>query len=111
VKKIGDVAARHRAVQRFGFADLPRDLEVDRVEALGDRLGDLPLLELLGVELHALALDLLLVAVRGEQRELARQQVVTRVAVGDLHDFAAPSEVVHVLSENDFHSYTSDEAR
>src|SRR4029079_18745587 len=59
------------------------------------------------VELRALALDLLLVAVGRDQRELARQQIVARVAVGDLHHFAAAAQVVHVLSQNHFHDRPS----
>ena len=50
-----------------------------------------------------LALDLLLVVLGHQQRQLARQQVVARVAVGDLDDVAAAAEVVDVLSQNDFH--------
>ena len=69
------------------------------------RLGDLLLLGFLRLELPALALDLLPVAVGDEQRQLARQQVVARVAVGDLHDLAAAAEIVDVLSQNDFHRY------
>ena len=57
------------------------------------------------VELHALALDLLQVARRREQRQLARQQIVARVAVGDLHHFAALPDVLDVISQNDFHKY------
>ena len=37
------------------------------------------------------------------QRQLARQQVVARVAVGHLHDFAAVPDVLDVVSKNDFH--------
>ena len=43
------------------------------------------------------------VARRRRQRQLARQQVVARVAVGDLHDVAAPAEVLDVITKNDFH--------
>ena len=71
--------------------------------AIGHASRGLPLLGFLGVELGALALDLLLVAVGRQQRELARQQVVARVAVGDLDDLAAASEIVDVFSQNDFH--------
>ena len=44
-----------------------------------------------------------LLPVGHQQRQLARQQVVARVAVGDLHDLAAAAEVLDVLSKNDFH--------
>ena len=66
-------------------------------------LGAPLLFRFLGVELHALALDLLQVAGRREERQLARQQIVARVAVGDLHDFAALPDVLDVISKNDFH--------
>src|SRR5215470_4166673 len=56
------------------------------------RLHDLPL-----------ALDVFLVAFGCRQRELARQQVVARIAVRDLHDLATPPQFLHVVSENDFH--------
>ena len=59
------------------------------------------------VELHALARNLLQVARRGDQRQLARQQIVARVAGGDLHHFAALADVFDVISQNDFHNYLS----
>ena len=62
---------------------------------------------LLGLELAALALDVLPVADRDEQRQLARQQIVARVAVGDFHDLATPAEIVHVFSQNHFHDSSS----
>ena len=102
-QRLGDVRRRDRAEQRLGLADLARDHDLDAGHAVGERLGDLLLLGLLGLELRALALDLLLVALGREQRQLARQQVVARVAVGDLHDLAAAPEVVDVFSQNDFH--------
>jgi hypothetical protein len=50
-----------------------------------------------------LALDLPLVGVGDGERQLARQQVVARVAVGDLDDVAALAQVVYVVPENHFH--------
>ncbi len=83
---------------------LPRDLDFEAAHARRQRFGDLPSLRpRLRLELLALALDLLLVAVGGEQRQLPRQEVVARVAVGDLDDLAALAEMVHVFSKNDFH--------
>ena len=67
------------------------------------RFGRRLLFGFLRIELHALALDLLQVAGRRDQRQLARQQIIARVAVGDLHDFAALPDVFDVVSENDFH--------
>jgi hypothetical protein len=55
-----------------------------------------------GFGLHAVALDLLLVLGRDCQRQLAREQEVARVTVRHLDDFAAATQVLHVLLENDF---------
>src|SRR6185295_4190429 len=77
--------------------------DLDVGHPFGHRLRGLLLLELLDLELRTLALDLLLVAVGGQQGQLPRQQVVACVAVGDLHQVAAAPEVVDVLSEYHFH--------
>ena len=76
-------------------------------EPFADRVGHFLFFGLDGVQLRPLALDLLLVPVGDEQRKLARQQIVARVAVGDLHDFAAASQVLHVLSKDNFHERPS----
>src|SRR5437867_8261713 len=102
-----DVGRRHRAVERLGLADLARDHNLDRGQAIRHRLRDLQLVGFLRLELRAFALDLFLVAVGGEQRQLARQEVVARVAVGDFHHLAAAPQVVDVLSENHFHNISS----
>src|SRR5206468_6432886 len=60
-ERIGDVAAGDRAVERLGLADLARNLDLDARHPLRHGLGDLLILELFHVELHALALDLFLV--------------------------------------------------
>ncbi len=73
------------------------------VQAGGFGVDNLALVGFLRVEFRALTLDLFLVAVSGEQGQLARQQVVARIAVGDLDDFAPPTEVIHVVSKNHFH--------
>ena len=44
-----------------------------------------------------------LLPVSREQRQLARQEVVSGVAVGDLDDLAAIAQVLDVFSKNDFH--------
>ena len=51
-------------------------------------------------------LDVAAIALRGRQRQLARQQVVAGVAGGNLHDLAAFAQILDVLSENDFHRPT-----
>ena len=74
-----------------------------RLEALGQRLGLRLLFRVADLGDLLLALDLPLVGVGHRQRQLARQQVVARVAGRHLDDVAAPAEVVDVFSENDFH--------
>ena len=68
---------------------LRADDDLDAAHPRRDGFGGRLLFRFLRVELHALALDLLQVARRGDERQLARQQKVARVAVGDLHHFAA----------------------
>src|SRR6185295_19175218 len=71
-----DVGRRDRAEQHVVFADLPGDGDFESAHPGSQSLGGLGLLGFLGLELPALSLDLLPVAVGGEQRQLARQQVV-----------------------------------
>ena len=68
-----------------------------------ERVGRRALGGIGGVGDLALALDHLHVARCGGQRQLARQQVIAGVAVGDLHDVAAPAELLDVITKNDFH--------
>src|SRR6185436_8707113 len=72
-----------------------------------DRLRDFLLFRFLRVELGALPLYLLPVAGRHRQGQLARQQVIARVTVGDLHDLAAIPEVLDVRSQYHFHGGSS----
>jgi hypothetical protein len=51
--------------------------------------------------------DLLLGAPRGDDRHLARQQVVAAVAVLDLDDVAGRAQVGHVGREDDLHGPSS----
>src|SRR6266851_6508894 len=106
-ERLGDVAAGDRAVERLGLADLAGNLDLDAGHPLRHCLGDLLILELFHVELHALALDLLFVALGRQQRHLPRQEVVARVAVRDLQQVAAASEMVDVFSQYDFHGLSS----
>ena len=93
-ERCGDVGRRDGAEQHLVLADLPGDLDFHGAHASGQALGDLLLFGFLRLELLALALDLLLVAVGGEQGQLAGQEVVACVPVGDLDDLAAVAEVV-----------------
>src|SRR5262249_8676638 len=98
-----DVGARYRSVQRVGLADFSRDDDLEIGQPLGYGTRDLLLFGLPRLKLLPLALDLFLVAFRRKQGELAREQVVARVAVGNLHDLAAASQFLDMLSQNDFH--------
>src|SRR5438552_7892429 len=98
-----DVGGGDRAVERSGLADFPRDDGFDAGHARRNGFGTALLFRLSDVELHSLALDLLQVAWRRQQRELAQQQEIARVAVRDLHHFAALSDVLDMISKNDFH--------
>src|SRR6185436_17731052 len=95
-QRLGDVGRGDRAVQRIGLADPAGDDNLDARQPVGDRLRDFLLFRFLRVELGALPLYLLPVAGRHRQGQLAREQVVARVAVGDLHDLAAIPEVLDV---------------
>jgi len=68
-----------------------------------DGLGGFLLLRLLGLELPAFALDLLPAAIGNQQRQFPREQVIARIAVGDLHDLAPAAEIVDVFPQNNFH--------
>ncbi len=83
--------------------DTARDLDLELPQALRDGIGLRLLFEIAGFSQLLLAIDLALVVVVDRQRELARQQVVARVARGDLDDVAAAAEVFDVLSEYHFH--------
>jgi hypothetical protein len=67
-----------------------------------ERADFLELLSLARVGFRTLALDLPLVLVVHRQRQLAREQVVARVAAGDPDDLAAPAEMLDMVLENDF---------
>jgi hypothetical protein len=68
-----------------------------------ERFGLLLLLSFLHLGDLALALDLAFVRFSDRQRQLARQQIVAGIAVGDLHDITAAAEIVDVFTKNDFH--------
>ena len=102
-ERLRDVGRSDRPVQGVVLADAAGDLDLGLREplAVGFRLRlFLEIARLGGVPL---ALDLLLVGLGDGERQLARQQEVARVAVGDLDNLAASAEVIDVFSENDFH--------
>jgi hypothetical protein len=102
LEEVGDVGRRHRAVQLVGVTDAPDDHDVDGVQARGDSLGLALLFRLALLDDLALALDVLLVAVGGRQRQLPGQEVVAGIAVGDLDDLAALAQFLDMFSQNNF---------
>ena len=85
------------------LADAARDLDLELLQPLRVGLGGRLLLRVADLGNFLFALDLLLVRLGHHEGELARQQKVAGVSGRDLDDFAAATEIVDVLSENDFH--------
>ena len=100
---VRDVGGGHRSVQRVVLADPPRDLDLGLRDPLRHALGLLALFGVARLGRLLLALDLALVGLGHGEGQLARQQVVARVALRDLHHVAAAPKVVDMLSQNDFH--------
>src|SRR5260221_6111647 len=98
-----DVRRGDRPVQRVVVADPAADLDLELADPLRDRLGRALLFEIARLGELLFPLDLALVVVGHDERELARQQVVPSIAGRDLHDVAAAAQVFDVLSEDDFH--------
>jgi hypothetical protein len=80
------------------LADLALEVEAESAHLRRLRLGPGALRGLLLEERPALGLDLLDVAGRRLDGELARQEVVARVAGLHPDDLAARAEVLHVLA-------------
>ena len=66
--RLGEVAGRNRTVEHAGLAGLADEDEALAVELLADGLGFLAALEVAGLELGALRLEVLLVGLGGAQR-------------------------------------------
>ena len=100
---VRDVARGDRAEEVVVLAHLALEDQLDGLQLLGELFGDDLLLGQLadGRALHLLDDGLVR---RGRlDGELAGQQVVAAVAVGDLDHIAAVAELVDVFLENDFH--------
>ncbi len=98
-----DIARRHRAEQMLVLADLPLEHQLNLVQLGRQRFSRRLLLRRLA---HCGGLHLLdhgLVGRRRFNRQLARQQIVAPVTVGNLHHIAAMSKLVDVFLQNDFH--------
>jgi hypothetical protein len=93
----------HRTIQLIVLAGLARDGQFERVEPRGDGLGRAALFQVARFGNLAFAFNPLAIGICGRQGELARQQKVAGVAVGDLDDLAALAQVLDVVSQNDVH--------
>ena len=72
-------------------------------ELLADDFRFLAALEVTGLELGALGIEMLLVGLRGAQSLAARQEEVACIAVADLHGFAHLAELCDALEKDHFH--------
>jgi hypothetical protein len=105
--RLGNVARGDGAVELTGIAGRADGDEGLAVELRGNGLGFLLQLEVVRLELGALALEVSAVLRRGAQRLLLRQQDVARVSVLDVDDVAHLAEAADALQENDFHDNDS----
>src|SRR5450759_381014 len=103
LQRLRDVRRGHRPVQRVVVADAAADHDLDLADPLRDGLGRALVFHVAHFGELLLALDLALVVLGHQQRELPRQQVVPSVTGRDLHDVATAAQVFDVFSENDFH--------
>src|SRR5215212_2302829 len=94
---LGEVAGGDRAVEHAGLAGLAQDDEALAVQLLADGLRFLAALEVAGLELGALGLEVLLVALGGAQSLAARQEEVAGIARTDLHGLAHLAELCDAL--------------
>src|SRR5574341_1276300 len=100
---VDDLRCGDRAEQPAFLACLGRDHDPERFEMGGYGPGLLEIGDLSGDAARADALGLAHRARRGEPRQVAGQQVVAPVAVGDLHDIARGADPPDLLTEDDLH--------
>jgi hypothetical protein len=100
---VGDVRRRDRAEERPRRACLDVETELDSAELLRDLLS---ILERLGLAACTALLELAYLADARRRRLVgkpAREEEVACVATRDVHDLAAETDLVDVLTEDDFH--------
>src|SRR3712207_9355068 len=85
---LGEVTGGDRTVEHAGLAGLAQDDEALAVQLLANGLGFLAALEVAGLELGALRVDVLLVGFGGAQSLATRQEEVAGIAGTDLHGLA-----------------------
>ena len=100
--RVGDVARGDRAVELAALAGLADDDDGDAVELLRHLLRLAAALEILGLELGALLLEIGEVLLGRAQRLLLRQQIVAGKARPHLHDLAHLAQFLHPLEQDDF---------
>src|SRR5262245_14482543 len=103
VQRVGDVARRHRAVERAGLADPLGDLDAQALHGLGDAGGGIALLGVLGVDLGPLLLEVFDVGVRRLERETLGNEEIPAVTRLDVHHLAALAEVALIAEQYDSH--------
>src|SRR6266545_2769128 len=101
--RVDDLRCGDRAEQPAFLAGLGWDHDPERLEMGGHGPGLLEIGDLSGDASGADALGLAHRARRGEPREVAGQQVVAPVAVGDLYDVARGTDAPDLLIEDDLH--------
>src|SRR5215208_1896380 len=102
---LGDVGRGDRAEERAGLTCGNVEAQLCAFDLLRDLLGLLEALRLMPRALLLVLAQLGHLGRRGRLGELARQQVVPRVAGSDVHDLAAKADLLEVLSEDDLHRH------
>src|SRR6185369_14164993 len=96
VQSLGDVHRRHTAVKRTLLARFAFELELELTDLIRLTFGSRALLRFLLQQRGAFGFNAFDVAGAGFDREIARQQIVTRVTGPDSHNLAARSEIIHI---------------
>src|SRR5215510_1535311 len=103
VENLDQVLRRDRAEQLAFLRRLAPFLVGERLDPAAQRLGIALDTIRFGVRLFLDVLEVLEIARGGTERQLLGDQEISRVAVGDVADLAAPAELLHVVEQNDLH--------
>src|SRR5919197_3434032 len=107
LQELHDVLRGHRAEELALFGGLPTLFEDEGLDPVAHRLGLAFDAIRLGVLLLPDLLEVLEVAGGGAERELLRDEIVARVAVGDVAELAAATEFGDVVQQDDAHGSRS----
>src|ERR1041385_7542826 len=102
VQSLGNVHRRHTAIQRTLLARFPLELELERTDLLRLAFSRRPFLRFFLQQRSALGLNAFDVAGGCFNCEIARQQIVTRIAGPDSYNLAARSEIVYIFTQKYF---------